>query len=317
MQEGILYVTIAIIGELMPADRDFYKDLIDNLFDGIYFVDRQRVITYWNKGAERITGYEAGQVIGRSCRDNLLNHVTADGVKLCLDHCPLAACMKDGSLRQAEVFLHHADGYRVPVTVRCSPIRDTSGAIVGAVETFNSAAEALALRQTVGELRRATHTDALTGIGNRPFLEGRLRAVVAEFEGRKPTAGLLFLDVDRFKQVNDAYGHEVGDKVLRMVASTLSNGLRKSDVVGRWGGEEFIAILYETTSDEFLYSVSEKIRSLIEASRLDLENISLSVTVSIGVTMMRSNDTPETFIRRADELMYRSKQSGRNRISVG
>ena len=80
----------------MLEDNNFYKDLIDNLFDGVYFVDRERLITYWNKGAERITGYESNQVIGRSCRDNMLNHVTADGEQLCTSQCPLAACMEDG-----------------------------------------------------------------------------------------------------------------------------------------------------------------------------------------------------------------------------
>ncbi len=118
----------------MPYETDFYKNIIDNLYDGVYFVDRDRMITYWNKGAERISGYSAGQVIGRRCRDNLLNHVTANGVELCHDHCPLAAVMEDGRPREAEVYLHHADGHRVPVMVRATALRDEGGNIVGAVE---------------------------------------------------------------------------------------------------------------------------------------------------------------------------------------
>ena len=86
----------------MPYETDFYKNIIDNLYDGIYFVDRDRRIIYWNKGAERITGYSAAQVIGRRCQDNLLNHVTANGVPLCQAHCPLAAVMGDGQPREAE-----------------------------------------------------------------------------------------------------------------------------------------------------------------------------------------------------------------------
>ena len=101
----------------MPYEKDFYKELVDNLYDGVYFVDRDRRITYWNEGAERITGYSAPQVIGRRCRDTLLNHVTANGVLLCQDHYPLAAVMENGKPREAEVYLHHADGHRVPVMV--------------------------------------------------------------------------------------------------------------------------------------------------------------------------------------------------------
>ena len=115
----------------MP-NEDFYRKILDNLFDGVYFVDRDRVITYWNKGAEKITGYDAGQVMGRSCRDNILNHVTANGVQLCLTNCPLASTMEDGKQREAEVYLHHADGHRLPVTVRASPIYDEQGNIIGA-----------------------------------------------------------------------------------------------------------------------------------------------------------------------------------------
>ncbi len=301
----------------MPADADFYKDLVDNLSDGVYLVDRERVITYWNKGAERITGYPSRLVLGRACRDNLLNHVTAEGLQLCGDHCPLAACMEDGQVRVADVFLHHADGHRLPVQVRAAPVRDAQGHITGAVETFSSATEVLSLRQQVRELRRTTRTDALTGIGNRQFLEGRLRALVAEFDGRPPAAGLLFVDIDGFKQFNDLYGHDTGDLVLRMVAATLYHNMRSTDAVGRWGGEEFLAIFYDVTSPEVLQSISDKLCRLVESSRLDLAGRSLTVTVSGGATLLRSDDTAETVVHRADQLMYQSKQAGRNRVTVG
>jgi diguanylate cyclase (GGDEF)-like protein/PAS domain S-box-containing protein len=301
----------------MPEDKDFYKDLIDNLYDGVYFVDRERVITYWNKGAERITGYQGTQVVGRSCSDNLLNHVTADGVQLCHGQCPLAACMVDGNIHEAEVFLHHADGHRLPVLVRGSPVRDPNGNIIGAVETFSTDSEVMTLRRQVRELRRTTRTDTLTGIGNRQYLEGRLRAVIAEFAGHTPAAGLLFMDIDHFKQCNDIYGHDIGDKVLRMVASTLYYNMRKTDVVGRWGGEEFLAILYDVTSPEELRSIAEKLRILVETSRLDVANKGLTITISVGATLLLPNDTPESIVRRADQLMYQGKQDGRNRVTVG
>src|SRR5512138_899186 len=99
----------------MPDEKNFYKDIIDNLYDGVYFVDRDRRITFWNKGAERITGYSSDRVIGRCCRDNILAHVAEEGTKLCSDLCPLQHAMADGNARESEAFLHHADGHRVPV----------------------------------------------------------------------------------------------------------------------------------------------------------------------------------------------------------
>lgn len=301
----------------MPDENDFYKDIIDNLYDGIYFVDRDRVITYWNKGAERITGYSAKQTIGRACRDNLLNHVTANGVQLCTNNCPLAATMEDGREREAEVFVHHIDGHRVPIVVRASPIRDKDGIIIGAIESFSNNTNVFETRSKLRELRRAAIIDPLTGIGNRRYLEGRLSAVIAEYQQNASTAGLLFMDVDKFKQVNDTYGHTVGDAVLRMVSKTIRYALRATDIVGRWGGEEFVVILYDMQEAEALRFPAEKIRALVEQSQLHLNGGGLAVTLSIGGTLLHANDTPERFIQRADGLMYQSKQDGRNRVTIG
>lgn len=301
----------------MAEDQDFYKDIIDNLYDGVYFVDRDRVITYWNKGAERITGYSASQTLGRACRDNLLNHVTANGMQLCLHNCPLAAAMEDGNVREAEVFLHHADGHRVPVVIRASAIRNRRGEIIGAVESFSNNSSVIDTRSKLRALRREITTDALTGVGNRKLLERRLSAVVAEYQNSLSAAGLLFIDVDQFKLVNDTFGHNSGDLVLRMVARTLRFALRSTDIVGRWGGEEFLVILDEMYDQGALKAAAEKVRTLVECSRLDLKEKRLAVTISIGGTLLRSGDTPEQFVQRADDLMYQSKQSGRNRVTIG
>jgi diguanylate cyclase (GGDEF)-like protein/PAS domain S-box-containing protein len=301
----------------MAQDEDFYKSIIDNMYDGVYFVDRERVITYWNKGAERITGYSAAQTLGRACRDNLLNHVTANGVQLCMTNCPLAAVMENGGEREAEVFLHHADGHRVPIVIRASPIRNGKGEIIGAVESFSNNASTVDTRSKLRALRREVTTDPLTGIGNRKLLEGRLTAAIAEYQNSSGAAGLLFMDVDHFKLVNDTFGHSTGDMVLRMVTQTLRLALRATDTVGRWGGEEFIAILYEIQDQGALKAAAEKVRTLVECSRLDLNEKRLAVTISIGGTMLQPGDTPELLVRRADALMYRSKQAGRNYVTIG
>ncbi len=301
----------------MPDEIEFYKEIVDNLYDGVYFVNSERVIIYWNKGAERITGYQAAQTIGRACRDNLLNHVTASGMQLCNNHCPLAAVMQDGKPREAEVFLHHADGHRLPVLVRATALHDSTGKIIGAIESFSNNSKLVTARRRISEMSEIARTDKLTQIGNRAHLEGRLRVMLAESENMQNPTGLLFMDIDHFKIVNDTYGHNVGDKALHMVASTLRNALRATDAIGRWGGEEFVAVLRDILDDKMLFKTAEKVRTLIEASHLDLNGQKLRVTVSLGATRAYSNDTPESIIRRADELMYRSKAAGRNRVTVG
>lgn len=301
----------------MPDEKDFYKDIIDNLYDGVYFVDRDRTITYWNKGAERITGYPATQTVGRACRDNLLNHVTANGIELCKNNCPLAAVMEDGNPREAEVYVHHKDGHRVPIIVRATALRDEEGNIIGAIESFSNNKPVIDTRRKLQEMRHIVHTDRLTSIGNRQLVEGRLRAVIAECAHTKGSAGLLFMDIDNFKKVNDTYGHLAGDQVLRMVSATFNHSLRATDTIGRWGGEEFIAILKDIDEDEALHMIAEKVRTLIEFSRLDLDDQNLTVTISIGATRLRPDDTPESIVNRADGLMYQSKKAGRNTVTVG
>ncbi len=302
----------------MSEDKDFYKDIIDNLYDGVYFVDRDRIITYWNNGAERITGYKSRQVVGISCSNNVLNHVTAEGVNLCKNGCPLAACMQDGQPREADVFLHPADGHRVPVLIRAAPLRDADGNITGAVETFSSDTGLKSVRRELQELRRTVQIDVLTGVGNRRYFKRRLRGVIAELDQQADlTAALLFIDIDHFKRCNDSYGHGLGDKVLKMLAATLRHNLRETDAIARWGGDEFVAILYDVATADEVHAVAEKLRILTETSRLDVEDASISITISIGATLFQPMDTSESVLRRADALMYQSKQSGGNAVQMG
>jgi diguanylate cyclase (GGDEF)-like protein len=107
----------------------------------------------------------------------------------------------------------------------------------------------------------------------------------------------------------------VGDRILRIVATTMINGTRSSDIVSRWGGEEFVALLPHVDAEQ-LKNVAEKIRLLVEKSSISVEGRNIEVTISIGATLAHKNDTADTLIKRADELMYKSKSEGRNRLSM-
>ncbi|MFN3535085.1 MAG: PAS domain-containing protein, partial [Desulfatiglandales bacterium] len=98
----------------------FYKQILDALSDGVYFVDKERRITFWNNGAERLTGYSADEVLGKSCADNLLMDVDDNGKELCTSGCPLEAVIRDGHMREADVYLHHKFGYRIPIHIKAT-----------------------------------------------------------------------------------------------------------------------------------------------------------------------------------------------------
>lgn len=204
-----------------PVTESFSGERLDNLTDGVYFVGRRRVIAYWNRGAERISGYCRAEILGSPCPDGPLRHVDAEGRRLCGDGCPLAATLEDGEVREAEVYLRHRDGHRLPVVVRAAPIRDEHGRILGAVETFVDNSGQVAALRKVAELEA------------HPFH-------LSEFRRHGWPFGLPFVIVDHVKAINDAHGHDTGDRVLRTVARSLTAGLRTHDFVGRWGGEAFI-----------------------------------------------------------------------------
>lgn len=292
---------------------DFYRTLLDNLYDGVYFADRERTITYWNRGAERITGYAAADVVGKKCADNILVHIDGACRSLCKGQCPLAATLKDGEMRTSDVFLLHRSGHRVPVSVRVAPIRDAGGVITGAVEIFTDAAALSGDRGRAAELERMAYFDPLTGVANRRYAEIALSSRLEEFKRYEWPFGLLFFDIDNFKAVNDRFGHSAGDAVLRMVAQTLANGARPFDVVGRWGGEEFVGIIANVSRDELL-AAGERFRMLTAQSRLH-DSETIAVTVSVGAAHAKPDDTGESLVERADRLMYESKKAGKNRTT--
>ena len=298
----------------MKADDGFYKILLDNLYDGVYFVDTDRRITYWNKGAERITGYKSAEVLGKRCSDNILMHVDKGGNVLCRAGCPIADTIADGAERSTEVFVHHKDGHRVPITVRVAAIRDDHGAITGGIEIFTDNTPAATALQRVTEIERLAYIDPLTGLANRRYAEITLNARFEELQRYNWPFGVIFIDIDHFKDVNDRHGHDVGDEVLKMVAKTLQHSVRFFDVVGRWGGEEFLAVIANVNKEELLATVN-RFRVLVEQSSIPAVP-GLRVTVSLGATLARQGDDMASIIKRVDKLMYESKAAGRNLATV-
>jgi diguanylate cyclase (GGDEF)-like protein/PAS domain S-box-containing protein len=290
-------------------------DLIRNLQDGVYFVDRNRRITLWNKAAEEITGYTAEEVVGRCCADNILVHVNDNGRNLCIGICPLANTIADGEAREREIFLRHKKGHRVPVLVRTVPLRDASGEIIGAAESFTDlrAREAILLRMR--ELEKLALSDPLTQLSNRTHILGELEDWLREKERYGLAFGVLMMDIDHFKDFNDRHGHDKGDLVLKTVADTLRGAARSFDLIGRWGGEEFLGLIRNVDLDEMV-RVAERCRVLVEQTTVALPGGPGRVTISVGGTRAKIDDTPESLVKRADELMYRSKRAGRNLITV-
>lgn len=211
----------------------FYLSVLDQLSQGLFIVDHDRRITFWNRAAERLSGWSRTEVVGRSCADKLLNHCDENGQILCGEHCPLKTAMRDGKIRETDMYMLRKDGARVPVRVRSAPVRDARGVVTGCVETFDDSTIRLSMIDQLEKLRDDTLTDALTEVGNRRFIENRLDEISKA--GVCGSVALLFIDLDHFKRINDEWGHDIGDEVLRIVSTTLRKSIRPFDDIGRWG----------------------------------------------------------------------------------
>ncbi|MCK9227432.1 MAG: sensor domain-containing diguanylate cyclase [Syntrophorhabdaceae bacterium] len=300
----------------MQIGRKTYRRIVDNLYDGLYLVDQNRKIRYWNKGAERISGFTAAEVVGKSCADNILTHVDKDGNSLCREMCPLAQTIADGVTREAEVFLHHKNGHRVPVSVRVDNLTDNDGNMIGGVEVFRDISNLKSIELRIKELEEMAFLDSLTRLANRNYIQRQLAVRFEEQKRFGALFGVLFIDIDHFKRFNDTYGHDIGDRVLRFVADTMVKNSRPFDLFGRWGGEEFIGILRNINHQQ-LERLGHRLRILIESSYISLEDARLNITISVGATLIRPDDTLDSLLKRADTLLYQSKQAGRNCLKIG
>lgn len=294
--------------------ESFYKNMLDNIYDGVYFVNSERKIEYWNKGAERISGYKAIEVVGHFCYNNILNHIDVNGSELCLNGCPLQISIKKDKVMNTFVYLSHKNGQRIPVTVKTIPLKE-DGKIIGAIEIFKDESKESSVINDIENLKELSLKDQLTQLPNRRYIDNYLISRNNELKYLKIPFGVLFMDIDHFKNFNDSYGHDTGDEVLKMIAKVFKSASRSNDLIGRWGGEEFIGV-FSGVSIDSLYSIAEKIRILIEKSYIIYNNKKLKVTISIGASMAKQDETIKHLIARADELVYKSKEDGRNRVSI-
>ncbi len=190
--------------------------------------------------------------------------------------------------------------------------------LLEAVESLES--QLVGVRELIDEQQRLladlhfeSRTDVLTGLVNRRAFDEELARRAAQSRRGNEPLGLLMIDIDRFKLVNDEYGHEAGDEVLRGVANLLTNFFREMDIVARYGGEEFTAILPDTNLDD-ARRAAERARAAVAASAVTFNDCPLTVTISVGVALVEGD--ADDALRRADEALYAAKRAGRNRAFV-
>jgi diguanylate cyclase (GGDEF)-like protein/PAS domain S-box-containing protein len=294
----------------MPAvDPEVYREVLEGLAIGVYLVDRVRRIFLWNDGAEKITGHLRQDVLGRACQDDLLTHCYADHTVLCHSGCPLVETMRDGKVREADVFLRHKDGQRVPVHLQVTPIRDARGGIIGAAESFQE--RILMPDLYVHPNERAVHdcVDPLTGIPDRNSMLSHVSAGIADFVENHDPFGVLGVVIDNLEDLGLSRGNQAARAVMRVVAQTLYRNLRQADVVGCWSQDRFIALVTDCPAHG-LARVAEMLKRVVNTASVPWWGDHVSVTVSLGGAVVQAGDTADSLLSRVEAALAITLREG-------
>ena len=270
--------------------------------EGIMITDAESNILMVNQAFSTITGYSAAESLGHNPR--LLSSGRHDE----LFYKDMWAAIHTAGYWQGEMWNRRKDGDIYPELVSISQVPGANGRVSHYIAIFTDISEHKASQ---AHIQRLAHFDSLTGLPNRSLLADRVGQAIRRVERNGQTLALVFLDLDRFKNVNDSLGHRIGDELLIQVAQRLKASLRDEDTVSRLGGDEFIMVLPGATADGAAHVAEKVLKALSLPYRIEQHD--LTITPSLGVAMFPNDgDTYDTLSMRADAAMYRAKQGGRN-----
>jgi diguanylate cyclase (GGDEF)-like protein/PAS domain S-box-containing protein len=281
---------------------------LNSIGDAVLSTDFRGRITFMNVIAEKMTGWSLTEAAGRPLDEILFlvnsttrEHIKSPAMQAIIENHPV-------SLETARVLIRK-DGVELAIEDTASPIHDSSGGVVGAVMVAHDVTIA---REQADRFERLALYDNLTGLPNRSLLGDRLDQAVERAHRVGGAVALLFIDLDRFKPINDLQGHAIGDQLLKLVAKRLLTCVRSSDTVSRYGGDEFIIMLPDIPHTEDAAKCAQKALALINTP-FEINGQSLQIGASIGIASCPQNATdPLMLIKYADVAMYRAKSAGRN-----
>ncbi len=277
--------------------------VFDTVSEGILVADANNRIKSVNPAFTRITGYDSEEVVGRN--PSMLSSGRHDASF----YRHMWWQLESRGFWSGEIWNRRKDGSVYPEWMSIVVLKDSEGEVTEYVAVFSDITQR---KQDEEQIRHQAHYDALTGLPNRSLFFDRLTQAVIAARREGAMMALLFLDLDRFKAINDTRGHVVGDEVLQQVADRLLNCVREADTVSRFGGDEFVVMLQDLVEVNDAAMVAEKIVSAMEAPFYSGDR-ELFVGASVGITIYPTDtESPETMLRNADMAMYRAKESGRN-----
>ncbi|WP_457749072.1 EAL domain-containing protein [Sulfurimonas sp.] len=285
------------------------SQMIEQTHDSVVSTDLDGYILSWNHGSELLYGYTEEEMLGK--------HVSMLSLKEDLETFQknIETLKKTGSFN-AELVRLRKDGTKIDISISLSLLKDEKGKVVGMVGYARDITARKEIEKELEKhraiLKQQAHYDTLTGLANRLLFKDTLTQTLEYAKRHKKQIALFFIDLDRFKQINDSLGHHIGDKVLQEAATRLQKCVRKEDTVARLGGDEFTVIMQSLTKAEDASLLAQKILKLL-AQPMQIEGQTLYVTSSIGISLFPDDSTTvENLLMYADSAMYMAKERGKN-----
>jgi diguanylate cyclase len=294
-----------------------FLQIVETVNFGLIILNTELQVTYWNHWMARHSGIDATQIIGMSLFDFFPEMNNPRFLRNC------NAVLSFGNFSFFSQKLHHFLFPFKPVgsfqssmfehmqqNCTMGPIRDDDNQVSGIFLIVQDVTELASYEQKLVEMNVK---DGLTGIFNRRYFQTRLNEEYQRHKRYDTKLSLIMFDIDFFKKVNDTHGHQCGDAVLQTVASKTTSIIRQTDCLARYGGEEFCCLLPQTELTDAV-TLAERLRQLIEKQVIVYQEKNVNVTISLGVSDLKPEDSAEAFLKKADQALYQAKNSGRNRV---
>ena len=294
--------------EALFQEKDRLHTTLEALSEGVVITGAEATIQYLNPAATQLCEWSKEDAIGKPIQAvfPMLQEQTGTA-----SVSAIVNCLKTAKRTKKQILLHTRHGQDQIIEEIATPLKNRSGRLTGAVTVMRDITQA---RKHSQQLAFQANHDQLTQLPNRALLMDRLKHAISRAVRADHIVAVLFMDLDRFKNVNDSLGHAAGDILLKRVAHRLTDGVRNEDTVARLGGDEFVILLEEISQDNTVAVTARKLIDLLATPFL-IENHPISVTASIGITLFpKDGESAEILLKNADTAMYRSKELGRNDI---
>lgn len=293
------------------TDMQFRKCLMNNLREGIIFIDAFARVTCWNQSVEVMTGMTASSMQGFELTPTKLSLSTLQGEPVHDGECPMQKAMESGTDSSHDFIIRGRSGRESKIQMSIAPVFDESQ-VLGAVIVIHDNSIQYDLERQVKDLHMLSVRDPLTQVANRAEFERLLNEYVRMHRATRTNCCIIVCDIDFFKQVNDTYGHHIGDQALISFSRMLQKYVRARDVVARYGGEEFV-ILCANCDLESAVGRAEEIRMALNKTPQQMLN-GKTISASFGVSQLLDEESTTDFFIRADQALYKAKEGGRNRV---